>query len=140
MKVLITGFGSFGSVTSNPSELLVQELQKINFSAFKLYSEVLPVDYQFCRSWISSQKENYDLVIHLGISPKATLTQLESIAKNTCSNVPDITGFVHESKIDVLGPNEIQTSLDLMLAVDNACFSCELSEDAGSYLCNFIFS
>lgn len=139
MKALITAFGSFPGVDINPSELLLGELKKVesdsSFCSFKL----LPVDYDFCKGWLDSLEEKFDLVIHLGVASNATENRAEILAKNFCGKTADIQGKVNFGKISEHSFEKIQSNLSLRFLETKHTHPIQVSNDAGDYLCNFLF-
>lgn len=141
-KVILTGFGPFGEVKENPTqkliELLKNEMQNELYQFF-----ILPVSYEYCSEWSSKNIDsNTSLVVHFGVAANSKLIRIERTAKNQTGSSNDIDGISGQGYISELETETIQTGLDVSGLVDSMCASgleCELSDDAGDYLCNYIF-
>lgn len=140
-KIILTGFGPFGELQSNPTEKLIHSLEEtLENELYQFF--VLPVSYSYCSGW--SEKHISDevcLVIHFGVSAKSEVIQLERSGRNIAGSTKDVDGNCHGSKILKDGPEKIQSSLDLKRLckqMNGADFQCEVSDNAGDYLCNFI--
>lgn len=141
-KVILTGFGPFGEVKENPTqkliELLKNEMQNELYQFF-----ILPVSYEYGSEWSSKNIDsNTSLVVHFGVAANSKLIRIERTAKNQTGSSNDIDGISGQGKISGLEIETIQTGIDVSGLVDSMCASgleCELSDDAGDYLCNYIF-
>jgi pyroglutamyl-peptidase len=140
MKVLITAFGSFPGVEENPSELLLAGWSHVGH---EVVTQVLPVEYASCESWARQNiSADIDYVIHLGVAVNRVENNLETIAQNKCGVNKDAAGEVHESVIEVDGEARYETGIDVKLLqskLSECGFVTEISNDAGDYLCNFIY-
>mmetsp|Transcript_21693 Transcript_21693/g.30414 ORF Transcript_21693/g.30414 Transcript_21693/m.30414 type:complete len:186 (-) Transcript_21693:594-1151(-) len=137
-KIILTGFGAFGNVTSNPTEKLILSLQE-ELQEDELYQfYVLPVSFSHCSNW--SEEHILDttcLIIHFGVSESSRIIQLETTGRNIIGKRKDVNGHSQGGQIIENGPGQIETKLDLCLV--NRDPDCEISHNAGDYLCNFIF-
>ena len=140
MKILITAFGNFPGVEENPSELL---LAGWSHSGHEVVTQVLPVEYAFCESWARQNISlDIDYVIHLGVAVNRMKNNLETIAQNKCGVNQDAAGEAHEQVIQIEGDPQYETGIDTKILQNklNECgFGTEISNDAGDYLCNFIY-
>lgn len=139
MKILITAFGAFPEVQVNPSEKLLREFQNLNKLDYQIYKEYLPVDYNYCRQWISSLNDSYDLIIHLGIARNTLKNMVELKAHNYCGANLDILGVSCEGKISESQPEFLSTALSFNFLNKQKNGMVIKSDDAGDYLCNFIY-
>ena len=139
MKVLLTGFDSFPGVEVNPSRLLVEAISQQDFDDIEVVTEILPVDYEYCRSWILSLSVDYDLIIHVGVACEAVENRLEVQAYNKCGPHLDVAGKKGPVIIDEVGEPILASTLPLEGVCAELSFPCQLSADAGDYLCNFIY-
>ncbi len=141
-KVLITGFGPFGDVKENPSQKLLKSLNEL-LPQDKFICEVLPVSYSFCEDWILEQnRHEFAFVLHFGVAMKSEKIRLEKKAKNFCGEGKDITGFSKTGLIKENEPKSLVSQVNtehLAEWLNNEGFPCEVSEDAGDYLCNFLY-
>lgn len=141
-KVILTGFGPFGEVKENPTqkliELLKNEMQNELYQFF-----ILPVSYEYCSEWSSKNIDsNTSLVVHFGVAANSKLIRIERTAKNLIGSSNDVDGTSGQGKISESDSTIIQTGIDVPELVDSLCSSgmeCEVSDDAGDYLCNYIF-
>lgn len=139
--IIITGFGSFGEVLSNPTEKLIKSLkEELRDELYQLY--VLPVSYSYCSSWSEEHiSENTSLVIHFGVSATSHVIQLERTGRRGVGSNVDVDGECYQRKTVDGELDSIQTGLDLHLLRQELLekgYSCEVSDNAGDYLCNFI--
>ena len=140
-EIIITGFGSFGDVLSNPTEKLIKSLkEELRDELYQLY--VLPVSYSYCSSWSEEHiSESTSLVIHFGVSVKSRAIQLERIGRRVVGSSLDVDGKCYHRKTVDGELDSIQTALDLHLLQQELLekgYLCEVSDNAGDYLCNFI--
>ena len=141
-EIIITGFGPFGDVSSNPTEKLVLSLkEKLQNKLYQIF--VLPVSYSHCTHWSEKHiTESTSLVIHFGVSAKSKTILLERTGRNSVGSSIDVNGEIVAETISENGPDVIETKLDLALVcqlLKDEGFKCELSDNAGDYLCNFIY-
>jgi pyroglutamyl-peptidase len=139
VKVLITAFGQFPGVEVNPSGLLLKQIEKCKLPNTELAVCLLPVDYSYCESWISKVDKDYDLVIHIGVATKSVKNRVEIQAKNYSGELVDILGVAREGEIHQNGVSHISSSLSFEFLSQSHTLPLELSEDAGDYLCNFLY-
>ena len=143
MKILITGFGPFGGMKTNPSQVIVEQLSQINFTGnypIELISNILPVDF---RESALKMKElilqnSPDLIISFGVDLGKKNIELETKAA------------LIEKYID---SDYLTTTKDLLPASYITNFAVELiyhelkrenhrviiSDDSGGYVCNHIY-
>lgn len=145
-RVLITAFGSFPGVELNPSSLLLEELlRKSDSFSFSLEGDFIETSFNFCSNWLEQTKlDEYDWIIHLGVATTSSLFRLEKYARNQCSPFsPDVNGNCWEN--ECIFPNEhscIRTEVDvdgLFHSLKQKKLPVVVSEDAGDYLCNFLY-
>lgn len=117
--------------------------------AFKLnlfpYHEIdyatLMVSYSKVDLFISAMKKDYDLILHMGVAGKSTKLRFEIIARNEV-NSADIEGIERDSKINLQQENILNTNYPFFLIQklkDKYFRYTEISKDAGTYLCNYIY-
>lgn len=148
-KILITGFSAFPGAPENPTQVLVSlfdqrsaELEACaDIAAVTLPTEYACVDAEFSTLM---DKINPDIALHFGLNQQATGFTLEQTAHNFC-NIErlDNAGAVPEfPEIDPIGPATLSSSLplaDMRRALADASLPVEMSEDAGGYVCNYLF-
>jgi len=146
MKLLITAFGPFQEFTKNPSELVLKEWidkgvvqQNPNFD---ITFEIIPVSYssvdEFQEIW---KNTHYDLIIHLGVASNETKMRLEVVAKNLKSG-KDIDGVEPKSIPITQGAQDAKTQIQFPI-LNQLCekypSKIRISDDAGTYLCNYVY-
>ncbi|MBS1707649.1 MAG: hypothetical protein JSS65_02885 [Armatimonadetes bacterium] len=129
MRVLTTGYGPFLSVTENPSGWLVERCGAP--------CVVLPVSFAAVDKFLAElDPDTFDALVMVGVHGRARKMRLESVARNVVGKTPDVEGQVlGPGKIDPTEPDRIRTSL--WSGVRLADFT--VTDDAGDYLCNYIF-
>lgn len=127
----MTGFGPFGDVTDNPSAFLAEH------SGYPF--KVMEVSYAAVDESLETLKnENFDTLVMLGVSSEATEIRLEAVARNHVGDTPDVKGVVAgPGPIDPDGPPQIHASLWTKDKGLRGRPTREMSQDAGSYLCNY---
>lgn len=130
-EVLVTGFGPFGKFRDNPSDILATRLTNVE-------SEILPVTFEaadrFARRRLPSQ---FGAVVMLGVAEGGHRFRLERRARNWVGDKPDVFDATRgPAKISPHGNEYLYGTLfDGWEETDAWTFS----EDAGSYLCNYLY-
>ena len=130
MRLLVTGFESFGPHAVNPSQRVVEALDHE-------WKAVLPVTYSGVDQFISDFNwETVDGWLMLGVSGPANSVVYETVARNYIGIHPDNNGHIN-------GPGPFDGRLPAM--VHNRLWAgfcppegVEPSYNAGDYLCNFV--
>lgn len=143
-KIHITGFGSFGNVSKNPTEILMGKLKEmIQEKSLKNVScQVLQVKTEIVNQYFEDIKEcsPNDIFLHFGVDASSQNIALECRAKN------QIKEFKECLKID--GKKESEYQKRTKLNIEDLCEKLnskldhqisEISDDAGTYLCNYIY-
>ena len=138
---IITGFQPFGSNSYNPAEILARKTAKLlEESGIKCSSESIAVTPeaadQFYDNLNVENKDNLPFVVHIGLDASSSEMCLETQAKNTL-----VLPF--EEKRSITDQHSIKSQLhnpfnvkDLQKTLSSQ-FS--LSNDAGTYICNYIY-
>lgn len=146
MKLLITAFGPFQEFTKNPSELVLKEWIKKGVVQqnrnFDITIQIIPVSYrsvdEFQEIW---KNNNFDLIIHLGVASNENKMRLELVAKNLKSG-KDIDGVAPKSLPIIQGAQDAKTQIQFSI-LSQLCAKypskIRISDDAGTYLCNYIY-
>ena len=130
-RTIVTGFLAFGGFSLNPSALLAEscgrpfELLEVSFAAVDQFLDRLHGGPPF------------DQLLMLGLRGDGTTFNLERIARNHVGGAPDVRGVVRGPEhIEISGPDTLRTTLfnDVPLLASMAA-----SDDAGCYLCNYIY-
>ncbi len=136
--LLITGFEPFGGWQSNPTQIIAPAVA----DALGLPHLVLPVDLidaprALARACVQHRPM---FTLHLGLSGRATSIQLERVAINVADfRIADAAG--RQPRADRLvedAPDGLLSRVDLH-ALRDACPQAEISNTAGTYLCNALY-
>lgn len=145
-KVLLTGFGPFGEVTTNPSAEVVQSLAGGMIADHPVVGEVLPVEFDAAGAQLQTLLRQHHpvLVVCLGVAASRHKISLERVAINLLdARIPDNAG---RQPVDIPvvadGPSAYFTSLPIKAmreAMARTDAPIEVSNSAGTYVCNHIF-
>ena len=145
-RVLITGFGPFPGVSENPSAWLAATLaeQGPPDCEGELHARVLPTEWQAAslmpQLYASLQPH---VMIHFGLSQRATSWRIERTAHNRAARRADASGALPASTaIRADGPERFETTVPVpaLAAHLRRCgLPAAASRSAGRYLCNFLY-
>ena len=147
-RVLITGFGPFPGAPVNPTEALIRRLESEPEHLAGLgdiRTAVLPVDYQAVPDVLAELGRTHspDIAIHFGLDAKAHGFTLERRARNEiAAGKPDNAGNQADRACIVDGGEDCSSTLPLEAIadeLDRARLPWSWSDDAGGYLCNYVF-
>lgn len=156
VEVLLTGFGSFEEIVTNPSTLIVQllvdhvEHLKDRDIRIHVYPNPIIVVYEDVYKLVPDLVKDYPNVeyfIHVGVHQEATNFRIERRARHGPYERKDVLGHSfseeNDSKWHSL-PDELFTPIDAQSLVETVKADVkidriETSEDAGLFLCEFIF-
>ena len=145
-KVLISGFKPFGGATLNPSELLINVLEREHIPGVELFTAVLPVEFDRSTEILLEKIKQVqpELVIAFGQAEGRTAITPEKIAINLDdARIPDNSGDQRRNQaIDENGMDGYFSTLpiDVMVnAMKHAGHPAEISLSAGTFVCNHIF-
>ncbi|UZW62697.1 pyroglutamyl-peptidase I [Lysobacter enzymogenes] len=144
--VLLTGFAPFGGEASNPSWEAVQRLHGERIGGRLVVAHCLPVAYAGC---LPQLRERLDalrpaLVLCIGQAGGRAQLSIERIAINVDdARIPDNQGRQPiDEPVIAGGPAAYFSSLPikaLRAALHEAGIPAEISQSAGTYLCNHVF-
>ncbi len=149
MRVLVSGFEPFAGGKINPTEKIVESIQKDEIpypNEITLESIVLPVrfidSYECLKEKINTF--NPDVIIAFGLASDRAAIELEEIAVNTIhSNIPDNSGtIISKSPINQTGPEFYKSTLPLLgieAKLKQEGLPVNLSKSAGTFVCNYLF-
>lgn len=148
VRLLVTGFTPFPGAPVNPTEHLIRRFEadpplKGEDVAFRF--AVLPVDYACAISAIEQVAAGFepDVVIHFGLAHEAAGFRLETMARNEiAARIPDNSGRQPELSAIRDGLGAVPSTLplgEIARALEDAGFPVQWSDDAGGYLCNYVF-
>jgi pyroglutamyl-peptidase len=145
MRTLITSFGPFGDFGLNPSNQVMDVLQALiekGETPGQEYSfEKLNVSWEHVDAFISNTANDpFDLFIHLGVATGSDKMRIETKGRNSAegkdvldANPSFPTILAHTSDIvSILPMSELKEFVAKHPEV-------VLSDNAGSYLCNYIY-
>jgi len=145
-RILVTGFSVFPGAPVNPTEALVRRLQaEPPVGPWDLRAEVLAVEYTGIGPRLEAIGRDFppDIAIHFGLARSATGFRLERMARNEIRrDRPDNSGHQPEAFCIWEGGQHCVSTLPLetiarRLAAEG--FPVIWSDDAGGYLCNYLF-
>jgi pyroglutamyl-peptidase len=122
--LFVTGFGSFGAFTDNPSANLAESCGHPH--------QVLEVSFAAVEEALANLPD-FDALLMIGVAGNTEVMRLETVAHNRIGKLADVQGVVAgPGPIDPAAPFQLHAPLwtqpDLMDAV---------TVDAGDYLCNY---
>ncbi|WP_342599210.1 pyroglutamyl-peptidase I [Psychrobacillus sp. FSL H8-0483] len=141
-KLLLTGFEPFLSFTVNPTMRIVEELNGLEISGYRVYGRVLTVDFASSGAELIAHMEdiNPDAVISLGLAGGRYKITPERIAINVKDGAADNQGRVPvDESIDLEGQPGYFSTLPIRPMVNKLIeegYPAEISNTAGTYLCN----
>jgi pyroglutamyl-peptidase len=147
-RILVTGFSSFPSVPANPTEAMVAALapRANELDAFgAVRFETLPVEYRALPGRLERLAREFapEIALHWGVSVQATAFAVETLARNTvCTRKPDNAGHVPVEPFVQAGGGALGSTVPaegIVRALEARSLPAALSDDAGDYLCNFLF-
>lgn len=145
MKFIITGFTPFGGLSYNPAESTAREASK------KLSNQGFDVTYTPLNVSIPDVLEFYAttmpitslFVLHIGCDASAYKMKIEYKGHNRANfSIPDSEGFQPFNKpIDDKYPldHTLTNKIDVPALVNSMPTQFDLSNDAGNYICNYIY-
>jgi pyroglutamyl-peptidase len=146
-RVLVTGFSSFPGAPANPTERLIAELsaREAELSSFgEVRLVVLQVEYLALPAELARLGAEFhpDIAIHFGLSGKASGFMLERLARNVVGESPDNAGHVPDARTICALAETLPSTLPLEplhAKLSAAGLPVDWSDDAGDYLCNYLF-
>lgn len=147
-RVLVTGFSAFPGAPFNPTERLIGALDAAPASLGglgEIRTEVLAVEYESVPQRVDAIGAEFspDIAIHFGLSEKAAGFTLERRARNAiAADRADNAGARPEATLIVPDGGDVASRLPLD-QIHDALVAQDLptswSDDAGGYLCNYLF-
>ena len=132
--ILVTGFGPFMDVKTNPSGELARACHGLRVRGETLYGLVLPVAYVegIQQTLAAIEAHGPRLVLGMGVSRQAAHPRLEAFGyRDYSTTLPDADGRIGQPPA---GPKRVASTLD----VPRLCheLGVEHSTDPGRYVCN----
>lgn len=144
-RILVTGFGPFPGASVNPTKWLVEALGGQPWSDAELRTAILAVEYRTVARKAEKLGEEFspDIAIHFGLSAVAQGFTLEHIARNEIrQGRADNAGEFATSERICEGEAALPSTLPLThieAALKAHGLPVSWSDDAGGYLCNYLF-
>jgi len=146
-RVLLTGFGPFPGVPTNPSAWLAETLAEQSPSPefeSELHARILPTEWEATalmpRLYEALQPH---VMIHFGLSERAKAFRIERSAHNRAALRADAKGAMPSGPvIRPEGPDRFDTALPagaLAAHLKTCGLPAMASRSAGRYLCNFLY-
>lgn len=161
VKFVVTGFSTFPGVPQNPTETAVRHLKQLladghiqlEGDAEICSLDILVVSAKNVTAWLEelsrrfSGSEDTIILLHFGVDSKSHHFKLESRAVNEATfRCPDQDGWQpYQQSIDCQAGSRgdaLLTPLPLNRLIgilQQAGFHVSISQDAGLYLCNFLY-
>ncbi|MBU6475934.1 MAG: pyroglutamyl-peptidase I [Alphaproteobacteria bacterium] len=145
--MLVTGFGKFPGRDENPAAALVGLLARelANDPALDARCIVLETEYAAAPERLRTELRAFrpEIVLSFGVAAEETGFRLERAAHNRVgTSRPDAAGCRPDKDFIGDGPQRYDTAVPL----ENICkrlkesgIQARLSDDAGDYLCNFVY-
>lgn len=147
MQTLLTGFGAFGRVISNPTERIVQALAFDCFAGQDITGYVLPVSYAQTTEILPALLEiggrngkPFDHIVMLGVAMGNSHWRVEEFGRKACGASKDIEGATSPRALLPDAPELLQSTLlndQIAETLRAHAIPARLSVSAGGYLCNF---
>ncbi len=145
-RILVTGFDPFGGQSVNPSWIAVQALDGLRFDGFEVAAAQIPTRFDRSLAVLDELLAHHrpDLVVCTGQAGGRSAISLERVAVNVIdARIPDNSG-AQPVDVPVLdgGPVAYFTQLPIkamLVAVLDAGVRAEVSQTAGTFVCNQVF-
>jgi len=143
-KLLLTGFEPFLDFSINPTMSIVDELNGQHMNDYEIVGKVLQVDFESSGKEIVEhmRAEKPDAVIALGLAGGRYKITPERIAVNCNDGDRDNEGNRPQGeRIIESGPDGLFSTLpirDIVQRLNEVGYPAEISNTAGTYLCNHV--
>jgi pyroglutamyl-peptidase len=140
-RVLVTGFGPFGPNARNPTGEVARALHGRRLNGVEVHGVMLPVSW--ARAWPELSEAARHLrpnaLVAFGVAPRAGVS-FESTARNVRGPLADVDGSAgaRAEAIEPGGPATLASTLPRG-RLRCAPLPEVPSDDAGEYLCNYVF-
>lgn len=148
IRLLVTGFTPFPGAPVNPTEHLIRHFEArppLSGEGVDFRFAVLPVDYAAAIPALDAAAEDFrpHVAVHFGLAEAARGFRLETTARNAvAARQPDNAGRMPDPAPIRPDGGDVPSMLPLSAiaaALDARGLPVEWSDDAGGYLCNFVF-
>lgn len=144
MKLLITCFEPFGAITTN-SSLEIAATIKDQIGDLEITKLLIPVSYElgFAKLAAYLSANQPDAIILCGQAAGRSTVSLERFAHNLCkANNPDNDGIIKNQEFIINNGPTLTSTFNLCKMLDyvnNESQYSVISEDAGGYVCNYLY-
>lgn len=145
-KLLVTGFGDFPGSGENPSARLVEHLRSVFVGESQLQFHIFRTAYKSCGEDLDALFAGGEIgaSLHFGLSHRARGFVLERVAHNSvATELPDADGFMPESGVINKNAPSCNTSVTDLVILQKMLLdqgvAASISDDAGRYLCNWLY-
>jgi pyroglutamyl-peptidase len=148
VRLLVTGFTPFPGAPVNPTEHLIRHFEDnppLAGHDVACRFAVLPVDYDRAIPALEGLAAEFrpHVAVHFGLANEARGFRLERLARNEiAARIPDNAGNRPEKREIRPGSGHVPSGLPLVeieAALRELSHDVEWSDDAGGYLCNYVF-
>jgi pyroglutamyl-peptidase len=132
-RTIVTGFLAFEGFPVNPSALLAEGCGR--------RFELIDVSYDAADEFVAAlEPSSFDRLVLTGVAGKSSRLRTERVARNVVGDRPDVRGVVRgPGPIDADGPALLAGTLWTSQAFGWETDVRRPSEDAGDYLCNYVY-
>ena len=147
-RLLICGFGAFPGMPDNPSARIVERLDREAWApaGWTTAFATIPTTWTGAFEAIVTARQDASAVavLVIGVAPGAAALRVETLARNHCGEArPDAAGADRTGPaISAHGPAVAPATIPaqaMVAAIAAEGLPVEMSQDAGDYLCNFVF-
>lgn len=149
MRVLVSGFEAFDGRSINPTQKLVEAIQRQEINhpeEIELKGVLLPVRYLDSYDILKTQIDlfNPDVILSFGLAAGRSCIELEEIALNLInSSTPDNGGVVILNAPITLNGAALYTSTLPIQGIEGKLIEeglpAKISKSAGTFVCNYLF-
>lgn len=140
IHVLVTGFKPFGNYSINPSQLVAENLSGEIVEGARIVGIVLPVEWNESCEIVMDAIERYnpEIIISMGLSPRARELELEKIAVNLrwVEDFPFISTIHRGSRLIRMTDVNVHKLVGML---EDKGIPSKVSYFAGLYICNNLF-
>ncbi|MFZ9284091.1 MAG: pyroglutamyl-peptidase I [Candidatus Nanopelagicales bacterium] len=144
--LILTGFEPFAGASLNPSQLLIEQVEKLKFADLEIVTEVLPVEYLGASFRLLDLINQHQpaAVIATGQAEGRSEISIERIAVNLANaKLADNSGRIKvNEQILQYGKDQLASTLpitEMVSAINQSGISAGESDSAGAFVCNYIF-
>jgi len=141
-KILLIGYSVFSGFQLNPSEEIITRLDGASINGYRVMGLVLPVSYRYVQGTLPRilEEERPDIVLGIGLAPRAIRPVIELVASNVASfRIRDEDGaLVGYEYVAGSGLEAVRTTLPVSIVLDECRrrgLDIAAGVSIGTYLC-----